>query len=46
MQPCNCNWNIRWSNNGKIIKENKVKRFASDFSIEEEPFLFITELKE
>lgn len=46
IQPCNCNWNIKWSKNGEIIKESKVKRFSREYSVEEGPFLYVTELKE
>lgn len=28
--PCNCNWKIRWTKQGKVIKEAKVKYFSDD----------------
>lgn len=46
IQPCNCDWNLRWTKNGKIIKEDKIKYFSENNRIEYSPFLFITELTE
>lgn len=47
IQPCNRNWNLRWSKNEKTIKEAKVKYFSENANrIEHGEFLFITELKE
>ncbi|MBJ2174183.1 GNAT family N-acetyltransferase [Aureibaculum sp. A20] len=46
IQPCNCNWNLRWTKNGKKIREDKVKYFSENNRIEFDPFLFITELNE
>jgi GNAT superfamily N-acetyltransferase len=47
IHPCNCNWNLRWVKNGKIIKENKVKYFNSkENSVEFSPFLYIEKLIE
>lgn len=45
IQACDCNWNLKWIKNGKIVKEDKVKYFDSkknriDFS----PFLYIDKL--
>lgn len=46
IQPCNCNWNLRWSRNGKVIREAKVKYFTNkDFELYCYPFLYINELK-
>ncbi|MBN2776501.1 MAG: GNAT family N-acetyltransferase [Bacteroidales bacterium] len=45
IQPCNRNWNVRWTMNGKVIKEDKVKYFSNDFTIENGPFMFIEKLK-
>lgn len=45
LQPCNCNWNLRWSINGTIIKEEKVKYFGNNKNrIEFSPFLYIEQL--
>lgn len=47
IQPCNCNWNLRWSRNGKIIKEEKVKYFTGDeYELYISGFLYIDELEE
>lgn len=47
IQPCNCNWNLRWSKNGKVIREGKVKYFTNkDFELYFYPFLYIDELQE
>jgi len=47
LNPCNSNWNIRWTKNGKIIRENKVKRFSNNGNeIEFGNFLFLTKLTE
>lgn len=47
IQPCNINWNLRWTNNGKIVREDKVKYFSnSDNPIEFSPFMYINQLKE
>jgi len=46
IQPCNCNWNLRWTKNGKLIKEDKIKYFSDNIRIVYSPFLFITELNE
>jgi GNAT superfamily N-acetyltransferase len=44
--PCNVNWNVRWTKNGKIIIENKVKYFYEKNSINFGPFLHIHTLIE
>lgn len=41
LQPCNYNWNLRLTKNGKIIQEDKVKRFDSNKEITIGSFLFI-----
>jgi GNAT superfamily N-acetyltransferase len=46
IQPCNCNWNLKWTKNGKVIKEDKVKYFSNNQRVEYSPFLLITELNE
>lgn len=45
IHPCNCNWNLRWTKNGEIIKENKVKYLdAKENRVEYSPFLYMKEL--
>jgi hypothetical protein len=47
LNPCNSNWKIRWTKNGEIIRENKVKRFAIEKNqIEFGNFLFVKQLTE
>jgi len=47
IQPCDCNWNLRWTKNGKMIREDKVKYFAlKNNRIDYSPFLYINELSE
>ncbi len=46
IQACNINWNIRWTKNGGVIKEDKVKYFSRDNSIEFSPFMYIQRLDE
>jgi hypothetical protein len=46
LNPCNPNWNIRWTKKGKIINENKVKRFSKKTKIEFNTFIYISELTE
>ena len=47
IQPCNCNWNVRWSRNGKVMREEKFKSFTNkDFELYYNSFLYIDELKE
>ena len=46
LHPCNVNWNLRWTENGEIIKEDKIKYFDQDNNrIEYTPFLYIKELR-
>lgn len=45
IQPCNCNWNLRWSRNDTVIKEAKVKYFTDeDYELYCDQFLYIEEL--
>lgn len=45
IQPCNCNWNLRWSRNGTVIKEAKVKYFTDEaYKLYCDQFLYIKEL--
>lgn len=47
IHPYNCNWNLHWSRNGKVIREEKVKYFASnDSELYFYPFIYIDGLKE
>lgn len=47
IQPCNCNWNLCWSRNGIVIREEKVKYFTDiDFEVYCSQFLYINELRE
>lgn len=47
IQPCNCNWNLRWTRNGEIIREDKVKNFSTkENRVEYSPFLYIDKLVE
>jgi len=47
IQPCNMDWWLRWTKNGKIVKEHIVKRFSnSDNRIEFSPFMYIEKLIE
>ena len=47
IQPCNCNWNLRWSKKGKIIREDKVKYFDTEENrVEYSPFLYVEKLIE
>lgn len=45
LAPGSRDWNIRWSKNGEIIKESKVKYFSKDKPIDYSNFIFIEELK-
>lgn len=46
LQPCNDNWNIRWIKNDVIVKEDKVKCFASKKGdIYTSPFLYIPSIE-
>jgi hypothetical protein len=44
IQACNINWNIRWTKNGKIEKEGKVKYFSEHNPIDFDSFMFIKKL--
>lgn len=44
LQPCNPNWKLRLTRNGKIIKEDKVKYFDRENLREVGPFLLIHRL--
>jgi GNAT superfamily N-acetyltransferase len=47
IHPCNCNWNLRWTKNGKTIREDKVKYFDTKKNrVEYGPFLYIEKLIE
>ena len=47
IQPCNSNWKLRWSRNGEVLREEKVKYFTDeDFELYYYPFLYIDKLKE
>lgn len=46
IHPCDCNWNLRWSRNGVVLKEEKVKYFTDeDFELFRSKFLYIEKLK-
>lgn len=46
VHPCDCNWQIRWSRNGKVLKEEKVKYFTKkNFEFYYDKFLIISDLK-
>lgn len=42
--PCNEDWNIRWTQNGKVKYDGKVKFFSEDYSIRKSTYLYIEEL--
>lgn len=42
LQPCHPDWNLRWTKNGKIIKEDKVKYFSDNNIIYYSTFLYIS----
>jgi len=46
IQPCNVNWNVRWTKNGVIVKEDKVKYFSRENPIDFSPFMYIEKLDE
>ena len=47
IHPCDCNWNLRWSKNGQVVREGKVKYFTNeDYELYSYPFLYIDELKD
>lgn len=46
VHPCNCNWRIRWSNKGHILKECKVKYITENcMEYYYSPFLVLDETK-
>ena len=46
IHPCDCNWNLCWSRNGTIIKQEKVKYFSEEDELYYKPFLYIDNLQE
>jgi GNAT superfamily N-acetyltransferase len=47
IQPCNCNWKLRWSRNGKVLREEKVKYFTDvNHELYFSPLLYIDDLAE
>ena len=45
VHPCNCNWNLRWSRNDVVLKEEKVKYFTDKaFEVYRSEFLCIERL--
>ena len=45
VHPCNCNWNLRWSRNNVVLKEEKVKYFTDKaFEVYRSEFLCIERL--
>ena len=45
VHPCNCNWNLRWSRNNVVLKEEKVKYFTNEsFEVYRSKFLYIERL--
>lgn len=45
LHPCNCNWNLRWSRNGDVLKEGKIKYFTNkNFELFKSKFLYIEKL--
>lgn len=47
IHPCNCNWKLRWSRKGQVIKEEKVKYFTDECQeLFYSPFLCINILEE
>lgn len=45
IHPCDCNWQIRWIRNGKVLKEEKVKYFTeNNFEFYHDKFLIIRNL--
>jgi N-acetylglutamate synthase-like GNAT family acetyltransferase len=45
LQPCCADWNLRWTQNGKIIRDCKAKYFGSaENGIDYSPFLHIKQL--
>lgn len=45
IHPASIDWNIRWTKNGKIITEDKVKYFSRENPILFGPFICITKLE-
>ena len=46
IHPCDCNWQIRWSRNGNVLKEEKVKYITTkNFEYYFDKFLIISNLK-
>lgn len=45
IQPCNSNWKLRLTKDGKIIKDDKIKYFDRNEEIEVGPFLYIKSIK-
>ena len=47
IHPCNCDWKLRWSRNGNVIREEKVKYFTSEnYELYFSPFVYIDKLEE
>lgn len=46
IHPCNVNWNLRWTKNGEIVRNDKVKYFSRDNPIDFDPFMYVEELNE
>ena len=46
LNPCNPNWNIRYTKNGKILKDDKIKRFDENRNINFGEFIFIEKIIE
>ena len=45
LHPCNCNWNLRWSRNGDVLKESKIKYFTNkELELFKSKFLYIEKL--
>ena len=46
IHPCNCDWNLRWSRNGTVLKEEKVKYFTDKYlELYKSGFLYIEDLE-
>lgn len=41
VQPCNPNWNLRLTRDGKMVREEKVKYFFPQRNVNIDPFLYI-----
>ena len=46
IHPCHGDWNVRWTKNGLVVNENRVKRFSTDKTIYIDHFMYISELTE